>query len=142
MPPSALFVLVLYFLLFFSKTNTKVLKKTFQLACTVLTKCLHSDKSLALKNSSTQRCTKSQKEFLLYSEFNTLLSWCEMWATSCCSVDRPVSAGGSLTCSTLTWEKCEKRLSYQPLNQMNVPVCELENSVHSVTNVVNSNGCV
>jgi hypothetical protein len=40
---------------------------------------------------------------------------------------------------TLLWEKCEKGLSYRILNQMNVPVCELENSVHSVTIVLTSN---
>jgi hypothetical protein len=44
--------------------------------------------------------------------------------------------------SILLWEKCEKGLSYQPMNQMNVPVCELENSVHSVTIVLTSKGSV
>jgi len=65
-----------------------------------------------------------------------------MWTTNCCSDDIPVSAGGSSTCPTVLWENCEEELSYQPMNQRNAPVCELENFVHSVIIVLASNGSV
>ena len=87
----------------------------------------------------TQTCTKSQKEQPLCSELHTVLSWCRMWTTKCCSNVRPVSARGSLTCSTLLWKKCEEGRSYQPLKERNAPVCELEKFVHSVIILLTSN---
>ena len=65
-----------------------------------------------------------------------------MWVTNHCSDDRPVSAGGSLTCPTLLREKCAGELGYQPLNERNAPVCELKKFVHSVIVVLASNGGV
>jgi hypothetical protein len=47
--PSAPFFLLLYFPLFFSQPNTKVLNKAFQFACTALAKTLHSDLLVAIK---------------------------------------------------------------------------------------------
>jgi hypothetical protein len=60
---------------------------------------------------------------------------------NCCTVDRPVSACGSLSCPTFLWEKYEG-LSYQPLNQRNAPVCGLEKFVHSVIILLTSNVAV
>jgi len=65
-----------------------------------------------------------------------------MWITNCYSIDRPVATDGSLICRKLLWEKCEEGLSYQPINQMNAPVCELEKFVHPLIIVLASNGSV
>ena len=46
----------------------------------------------------THRCTKSHKVYSMCSELHTILRSWEMWNANCCSDDRIVSAGGSLTC--------------------------------------------
>jgi len=57
---SAILVLVVLVLvcsrivLYFSKQNTRVLNEAFQFQCTVSTKRLQSDQSLAVNNSNTQ----------------------------------------------------------------------------------------
>ena len=101
---SAILVLVVLLLvcsrivLYFSKQNTRVLNEAFQFQCTVSTKSLQSDQSLAVNNSNTHRCTKSHKVYSMCLELHTIVRSWEMWTANCCSDDRIVSAGGSLKC--------------------------------------------